>query len=491
MAGEVTLELRAEIKDLKKKLKQSEDKLKKLAGEAKKTSNAMGSSFGDIGKSAKKLGGVITGSLGFGLAIEGVRLFGATVDKVMEDARRQAALTKSAFASAFGQSTAFNIGGETFTFETREQIVGAGRIAQRELSRVNTELENNFTRLVRSGVFEGTLEKFLAAGSLFGVGEDENRIFKTLTTRRDLLQQQVDTFTAAAESQVFLNQLGQQYNKELGLTSNKQKEINAEVVKTRKEAELLANIRPNFSGPLSVSGFQTFSNFGPLPPGPAGKKDLVDPSITLEILSLQRAVQAGVLPAFEGLRGESALLQENLLQMLDNGVKPSNVEFQEMFARMKEVQAQAGAVSAEVRNNAVAFNILEGIGTDVLSGIAFKFEEADSKAAQFRNTLRGIGNRFLNVALNAGINVGIGALTGNPIGIGAAIGSVVGLPTAANTSRDNLNLSSIGTSQLSRSPRQAGSELVATVRGDELLIMLREAQNTRGGGSGIYLKSER
>lgn len=498
--ADVVVNIKGENRELKRSLSDSEKQLIKLSKSAKKSSEGLTGGLRSSTRAAGKLAGVMAGGLGVGLATTGFKAFSATVEDVMSKARRQAALTRSAFDSAFSGSIGFDLGGERFTLDSRKDIVAAGRLARQELNRINSDLTRNFTRLVNSGLVEGTIEKALAAGSLIGVGEDENRIFKNLTTQRDILQSQVDSFETAATKQLALTQLSQKYKNELGLISDAQKEINKAQSEAIAQAKILNDIRPSFSGPISPGGsFQTFGNFGDLPPGLPEKKDIIDPSITLELLSLQRAVDAGVIPALQGMRAEAGLLQDQLFFMLDAGVKPTNVEFQTMLASMQGLQQDSAEFGGELKNNAVEFEILSRVGSEALSGIGFQLEAVNSQAAKLRNTLRRVGNIFLDIAIKTGLQVGIGALTGNPIAVGDALRNVVGLPAktgAANfttptlstptiqTSGVNLNSGAVGSSQLRRlSPKSNGQQLVATVSGTDLLVMLRDSQHLRGGGS--------
>ena len=488
--ADVVVKISGDNQELGRTLTDSEKRLKGFSKKSQQASSGIASIGSSSTKATSKLSllaNKFAGGLGISAAIGGIKLFGAVVDEVMSRAQRQAALTESAFSSAFSKATAFDLGGESFTFESRDQIVKAGQIAQQELNKVKADLERNFSSFINLPFFEEKLSKGLAAGSLFGLGEDQSRLLRSLVSQRNILQERVDAFTKAADEQLALNQLTQRYSNEIGVASDKQKEVAESLKKTREEAELLENIRPNFSGPIDVSGFQRFrtSDVGPLPPGVPEVEDVIDPSITLELLSLERAVNAGVIPSLDGMEQKAGLLQQQLLFMLEQGVSPANAEFQTMLANMKALQNQTSALSAGVLEDAIAMRVLGDIGIGVLDEIAFKFEEATTEAAKLRNTLRSIASRFLNVALNAGINVGIGALTGNPLSFGQALASGLGIPTGSTAAVGAVGQAS-GVASKASFQRPQLEVKALRIGGGDLLLTLQEAQGRRGTG-GISL----
>ena len=147
------------------------------------------------------------------------------------------------------------------------------------------------------------------------------------------------------------------------------------------------------------------------------------------------------------------------------------------------LQGKIAAMNAELARNAVTFSVLEGIGQEVLSGIAFKFEEATSAAAKFRNTLRGIGNRLLDIGLSAGLKFGIGALTGNPLSFGSALGAAVGIPGLGGDGGATAAVSAAAEGVVGRSQQLEVKAL--RIGGGDLLLTLQEAQGRRGTGRHI------
>ena len=135
---------------------------------------------------------------------------------------------------------------------------------------------------------------------------------------------------------------------------------------------------------------------------------------TLRLRDFDRAVNAGLVVGLDVAQQRIDLMRERLLTMLQEGVNPADAGFQRLLQTFKE-QADA------VRNNAIAFTLLEDFAGQALDAILFKAESvADS--------LRNIGRQILGILARAGIRAGLSAITGNPLSFGNALASVVGVP---------------------------------------------------------------
>jgi cell division septum initiation protein DivIVA len=221
--ADVQVEIRAEISDLQKKLKAAE---KKLAGFSKKSKQA-GDSIVTAGKKSRfasleigKLASKFSQGLGIGAAVGGLKIFGATVDTVMDRARRQAALTQATFEAAFGSTVKFDVPIETFTIGERSSAVSLGREAQAKLNDVRKQLENNFSRFINVDAISGGIERALTAASLLGLGEEQLGILKTLKEQEARLEAQVQKYTVISQQLVEANKLAKQL-KERGLSPDK------------------------------------------------------------------------------------------------------------------------------------------------------------------------------------------------------------------------------------------------------------------------------
>lgn len=474
--AEVRVDITGDNSGLKRALTDSEKKLKGFSSKAASSTRSLANSLSSGAEAAKRLGGVFAGGLGIAAASAGMKAFGAIARDVLAKARREAQLTQAAFNTAFNKAVAFDIPSDTFTITTREDAVKAGQFAKKELNRVVQDLERNFGSLINSDTFAGLLSGALNLSSVVGIGTDEKNRLNLLLEQRDIIQSQVDKYRQIEQSLTFQSKLAASLQRQ-GLTPDS------------TGASGLAAPRPNFGGAISPGGpLLSLAEFaGPLPGAPGPVDDIIDPSITLKLLDLQRAVDAGVIPALQGMNQEAGLLQQQLLFMLDSGVSPANVQFQEMLGRMQGLQVQTQGVTGSINAGAVAFKVIGEVGASALTGLLLKFEEANSAAARLRNSLRSVVGQFAQLALRAGIAVGVGALTGNPLTFGAALASAVGIsaPTVAGTaSAAAPSLSAAGRSPSLSIPSQ---QLEAVVRGDELAVMLRNSEAGRDGRGGRIL----
>ena len=486
----VTVGIKGDNKDFLAKVRQSQNEVKKLAGDARKSSGGITSAFRSSTRAAGRFGGLVAGGLGLGLITQGARAFGVVINDVMADARRQAALTRSAIASALDDTLAINLGGDRFTVESREQAVALGRSLRQELGRVQADLERNFSKLVNSSVIEGGLEKALAAGALLGLSEEQNQLFRLLTSQRDVLQDQVNKLEAATLQMTEQSKLAKRIRDEFGLASDEAKEIQkAQSDEARNNA-----LRPNFSGPIDPTAgqsFQSFSNFGPLPPVEE-IRDFIDPSITLEVLRLQKAIQAGVIPATQGMRQEASLLQQQLFAMLENGVNPANVQFQEMLQNMLALQEQAASASVEVQNLGGFIAVELGqeaaiAATELLLG----FENLQSVLAGIKDLLRNIVAQIAAAAAKAAILSflfpgagGFGQLFKAGLGlVPFASGGIVTGPTPALVGEAGPE-AIIPLDRLKSLGLQDNLVLETRVSGTDLLTMLRRTNTSRVGRGG-------
>ncbi len=476
--SDVVVRISADNEDLKRKLTEAEAKLKSFSNDSARASGGVDKLGGSTKRATSQLGAFaskMAGGLGIGLAISGLKAFQDIAESSMRAARKEAALTQAAFQSALNSTIGVNVPTSSFELTSRDQAVNLGRQAQARLSDVTKEIESSLLGISNQfpsigGKIETVFETLAALGS--DSAENELRRLRALQSQQAELQSQVDFYKTIEKTITNSSRLAAQ----LSGAGLRDKDALAAPPGPPLAAGLLADLarKPKVPG------------FGPLPSsgGDVFQEDTFD-RITLELLTLQRAVDSGVTPAVDGMRQEASLLQEQLVNMLATGVTPANEQFQSMLQRLTEVRGQMNTTTKEISGGAVALKLLGTIGAGVLSGLIFKFEEANSKAAKLRNTLRGIGQQLFNTLVSAGLNVGIGALTGNPISFGQGLAAAVGLPTSTTTPAAVPSASSASAGLRSQPiPLQVQA---LRVSGGDLLLTLQEAQNARGGGA-ISLK---
>ena len=471
--AEVRVDITGDRSGLKRELSNAEKDLKNFSGKAASSTRTFANSLNAGAAAAKKLGLAFAGGLGIAAASAGLKSFGAIATQVLANARKEAELTQKAFTNAFSSTVGFNIPQDTFTITTRDQAVEAGRFAREELNRVTQDLERNFSGLINADAFSGLLSGALELSSIAGVGQDEKFRLRLLLEQRQQLQGQVDQYRQIEQSLVFQAKLADRFRKQ-GISSDAENEALSPAP--------VNGITPLFPG--NPSGF----DLGALPDGSDRVfQETFDSSIVTDILSIQNAVDAGVIPALQGMRQEAGLLQQQLLFMLDAGVKPSNEAFQQTFTQLQGVEGELKNMTEGVNAGAVALGLIGQVGASALTGLLIKFEEANSAAAKLRNSLRSVLSSFIQIGLKAGITLGIGALTGNPLSFGAALGSAVGIATGGTTGAaaagrgDSLSLSG-ASAALGASGNTLALE--TEIRGDAIAVVLRESQAARIGRGG-------
>ena len=200
---------------------------------------------------------------------------------------------------------------------------------------------------------------------------------------------------------------------------------------------------------------------------------------TKSIRDFETAVKAGLVPSLEAMQGRTDLLRERLLTMIEQGVSPASVGFQQLQEQLRAAEAELQAVEASAFANEVAFTVFSDSAQEALEAIIFKTNSLN-------DALKNVGRRLLSTFLTAGVNVGIGAITGNPLSFGQALGTAVGIPVGASSAAPTADLSkaTLSSSQLnSFGGAKVQVEATATrISGGDLLLTIQEAQNTRGTG---------
>lgn len=493
--ADVVVKISGDNKDLKRTLSESEEKLSRFGGKAKQA----GSDLGGFGTSTQRatgvlqrFGGVMAGGLGIGLATTGLKIFESIAIRSMERARREAALTQAAFESALSAAVNVDIPTQSFDITNRDQAVELGRDAAARLRQVRTELDDSLLRFERAfpgiqGTAEKTLAIFAAAGN--DAAQQELARLNLLKQQEARLQSEVDFYTQITEKLTQANKLAQQLSsKGLSATDPRTPAQIARDFLTSGPAPVpdFVSIIPD-GGPRSFQDFgrNFFENITPPPDLPDNLKRTEDQfdKLSLKLLNLGRAARAGVVPALDAMGQEAQILQQQLEFLIASGVDPMNADFQETLARLSELRGQMQTTITEVNGGALALKLIGDVGVSALSGLVFQFEQATDAAGRFRNVLRSIGQRIFQVGLGAALNVGIGALTGNPLSFGQALAGAVGLPTGSSgvSSTDTLSAASIANSGARPSPIRV--EVVGSrLSGGDLLLSLQEAQQTRGVG---------
>jgi len=434
-------------------------------------------SGGDTGSLAiKGIGKALKGIAALGIQTT-LSAIGVALADVWEKGARAAEAAKQVFQSALGTLVNFKLpSGSPFEVQNRDQLVNLSRGAKDEVGRLRDELEGRGV-ITQSGGVTGVFKSIFvgaidAAKKLGGV---VNQNLRLETLQNDALLSQLAS--AEAKLKVYSDQL-----KTLDEINRVENELAG---KGLNRAPGRQSPRANLSG---LQGFGVQAN-GVKDTVLDRTKDLKLPNLLpdnfiVKLTNLQNAINNGVIPAQQGMRQEASLLQAELLNLQSRG-EQNTAQFSFLNGRLGEIRESMKQTTTEINGGAVALKLIGTIGLGVLSSLIFKFEEANSKAAKLRNTLRGIGQQLFNTLLNAGLNVGIGALTGNPISFGQGLAAAVGLPVST-TSAAAVPSASGASSGLKSQPIPIQVQALR-VSGGDLLLTLQKAQNSRGGGA-ISLK---
>jgi len=501
--ADVTVHIEGDDSGLEKTLENSGKKVdrfgKKADGLSKKVEKA-GKKTKGATLELSRMGGKLAAGLGLSAATAGFKIFGAVVEQQMREARRQAELTQKAFEDAFSAALSVNIDTAGFQINNRDQVVALGQAAQQELNRINQELRDKFGGLIDSDIFEGSLEKALQAASLVGIGEEQLVILRDLQRQRKELQTQVDFYTSIEQKLTNISRLNRQ-NEGRGLFKDPSGKNSVAVGPPKGQS--VSGLDDFFNNEARQKEFdRATSSFGELPELPEQEIDSFDQFI-LDMGKVSKLAQHDIIPAYEAMSQQSALLEGQLTEMIGSGVDPSSEAFLALKDKLFNVREEMQKMESATVLTSKAFGLVKSIGETALSGLAFKFEEANSAAAKFRNTLRQIGNQLIDFGvstlLDTGLSLGIGALTGNPISFGAALGSALGIEGLSFGSKKgggaSLPTPSIQAIQQPRTPildlgnaftppSQAAPQKVqleATsigISGEELLVLIKQAEST-------------
>ena len=492
--ADVKVNIKGDASDFNKAVdsaKQSVKGFSKEAGSASKTAGTnLTGGLKSAASAAVSFATVMSGLFAFDVLEEAVSFIKTELAEAWNAPKRAAEEAGQAFADALSGITNFNIGDiGKFNIDSQQQVVDLARESEARVKELEEGLKNIEGGKVKQGF------RFLEAAGvgLKGIVGSIDDITTTTVSQeqaainaaRTVLEEEKKVL-ALFQSQVAAIETRNRAAARLGRSGVEQE------VSTPKSEKVDFNqlIGPGTLGGdlfLSPGSSQDPFSFGALPDaGAAFFGDNFDESIaeaTLNIRNFETAVKAGLIPGIDALQGRSDLLRERLLTMIEQGVSPASAEFQELQGRLNAVETELQSVEASALSNEVAFTVFADVANQALDSIIFKAESLSG-------ALRNVGRRLLSTFLTAGVNVGIGALTGNPLSFGNALAGAVGIPVSAGSAVPDANLSepTLSSNQLnSFSGVKVAVEAKATrISGGDLLLTIQEAQNTRGTG-GISL----
>jgi len=496
--SDVVVRFTGDNSDLKRKLSENEKQLSRFGSKAKSAAGNVGGLGNSTGKATgqlRRLAGVMAGGLGIAAAIQGMRAFETLAVRSMQRARREAALTQAAFESALSSTVNVNIPTDTFTITSREQAVQLAQDAAEKLRFVREQLDKSALRFERALPFdklEGVADKTLSVFKLVGseAARQEKERLDSLRQQENELQSQVDAYSSIAEKLTQAARLAKQLRAQ-GLTADPTQPTRGQI------SDFLRSTPPptSFSGPqftpfteartTSELGRQAFSRIGPPPELPSGLREVNDEydKLSLQLLGVQRAAEAGLIPAFDAMNAEASILQSQLMFMIESGVSPANEDFQVMLSRLIDLDSQIAAFGSGAQAAAAALSFVGNVGSTVLGEIAFKFERANDEAAKFRNTLRRIGQQLIGIGFQTLVNVGVGAITGNPLTFGQALGSAVGIGSASSSGVGATAAPTATNFSGGARPAPIKVEVVSQrISGGDFILGLQEALLDQGNG---------
>ena len=313
----------------------------------------------------------------------------------------------------------------TLTVDSRDALVQLGRDAKAEIGRLNEELDRQglLVRIQESDTF---LKDYAnTAADVVGLFSEQFKTSQALS--QSLLSQRKEQELIANFAQDQLAALDAQKKIQDALSAA------GGSVKTETEIDI---------GPGTVGGLildapsfreaerrikERFA-VGALPdstsaPTGDGFSEAIAEA-TKEIRLFDQAVNAGLVDGVDVARERVGLLTDRLRVMLEEGVSPTSQTFVELKSELDTARESIASLELAVQGNAIAFNIFSDVAGQALDSVIFKVNS-------LKNTLRGVGRQLLSTFVRAGVNVGIGALTGNPLSFGSALGSLVGVGGAA------------------------------------------------------------
>ena len=404
-------------------------------------------SSGTTGAALKALGSSFLGPTGILFAVSAATsaflAFGSTSKGALDGAKDAAEDAGEALKSA--ASSILNIEKEdiSVTISKRDNILTAVEEARRELKQFRTEeaRANENLRAVAQGRSEEAVRYRLAAAEAAETQVKEQEVFLKL------LEDELIQYDALIRARQKLRGVGGSVDPnvpELGPSIPRPKTLSA----FDRDNEKFSRIKtPDLTGLVGEE-----------------KESDLDKNI-IRIANFRKAVEVGVIPASQAARQEIALLQQQLLILIENGVDPLSLDFLEMVGRLDAMRAELEETEGVVQEGAVAFALFGNVAASALEEIIFK-------ARSLKDILGGVARQLVGTLLRAGINVGIGALTGNPLSFGAAIGNLVGLPNVAGI---NAAVPEIGKGGI-----VVTGELVG--RGNQLVAVINNETESRGGG---------
>jgi len=482
--AEVKVQITGDNSDFLKKVAESRRKAREFVKSV--TGKDRGSSGGeDIfdkpAKSAGRFKKLLAGGLGVSAAIAGFKLFGKTVDVVMQRARQQAALTQAALSKAFSSTVGFNVDQPQFQITSRDQAVRLGREAQADLNRVRADLERNFGRFVENDAIAGGIERALTALSRLGLAEDELFRFRNLKEQEKSLERQVDTYKTIVDSLTEANRLTKRLREQgllpddgLSDAERARRFVNGFAAPVPRAQGIVPEDTPTLADLLGRNTPLQLANSLP---------DIRDRSFSEVIdtklfAELARSINdSGTVP-FQKARTEVEFYTEALRLMIEQGVDPSSLAFQQMLGNLQAAEQRFGSIRAEIGLAQEVLNGFADIATDAFDRYILGANNAVSATERLKN----IGRSLFSSVLRAGIGVGIGALTGNPIGFGASLGNVLGVVgrSAAPIRSDTLP----GFSQIQETALAVEVIGETRIEGNDLVVTYRNANAARSGRGG-------
>ena len=465
--ADVRVNIKGDSSKLNSEVDKAKRKIRGLGDEAKKASKKTKTGFLESVKSLNLMNPAVASiSAGLGaLAVTARNTFKVFADEAARSAR--------AVNTALG-TIKFDVGDTPdLRLTNRDDIVALGRDAAERVNQINSQLDQRglLVRLQQNDtVLQGVAN---TASNIVGLFSDQFRASQGNT--EELLRQR-------QEQQAIVD-------------ATKQQLANIEAIRRLRGQATGAGAddvptfsfaadAPRSAGPISfLNQGNLFDredpnrfSVGALPDAPVKQfnDDIAD--ATLEIINFDRAVNAGLIGGIDAAQERVGLLTDRLRVMVEAGVSPASVGFQELQGDLQVAQMELEGMQSVLQGNAIAFNIFSDVAGQAIDSIIFKVDS-------LKDTLRGVGRQLLSTFIRAGVNVGIGALTGNPISFGSALGSLVGVGGAA-TGATGLD-AAIAPAQVNALAGGSAQKLEVTalrVSGGDLLLGLQEAQGKRGSG---------
>ena len=434
--ADVKVNIKGDSKGLGNAVDRAKAKLKELQNSASRSTRGLRDGF----KGALSSGKLLAPSLALitsGLA--SIERSSRRAFKTFEEgAKRAESAAKSALTTLANVNVA-TPGAVDIT--SRDQLVELGRNAQARLSDINAQLDQRglLVQLQETdNILQGITQSAVRIAGLFS---DQVRASQANT--QNLLTQRAEAQASVDFAQQELSLLDariakfKELNKVAGTSPTIAAAPSAETSIAAVPENNLANFAEKLFSQLKSKAQDLPAVTLNLPSNSTDFFEDIDEPIaqaTVNLNNFNRALDAGLVGGLEAAQQQADLLRERLFVMIEQRVPTSSAGFQQLKAQLDSVQASIDSLNTKNAVIASTFNIVGDIGSTVLGDLVFKFEEANSAAAKFRNTLRGIGRRLLSIGIGAITNLGIGALTGNPLSFGAAFASAAGVPvpTAAS-----------------------------------------------------------